>query len=42
VNTSQMDKAKVDGYLKGLSDDFGLPAVDPFARGVGPIVDALA
>lgn len=42
VNTSQMDKAKVDGYLKGLSDRFGLPAVDPFAQGVGAVVDALA
>ncbi|GAB4352836.1 MAG: DUF1611 domain-containing protein [Kiloniellaceae bacterium] len=42
VNTSQMDKAAVGGYLKGLSDQFGLPAVDPFAQGVGPVVDALA
>jgi uncharacterized NAD-dependent epimerase/dehydratase family protein len=42
VNTSQMDKAKIEGYLAGLSDKFGLPAVDPFATGVAPIVDALA
>ena len=42
VNTSQMDKTKADGYLQGLADQFGLPAVDPFAQGVGAIVDALA
>jgi uncharacterized NAD-dependent epimerase/dehydratase family protein len=42
VNTSQMEKAKVEGYLKGLEDEFGLPAVDPFATGVAPIVDRLA
>src|SRR3546814_14826984 len=42
VNTSQMDKGKVDGYLKALEDDLGLPAVDPFAVGVAPIVDRLA
>jgi uncharacterized NAD-dependent epimerase/dehydratase family protein len=41
VNTSQMDKGKVAGYLHGLEDEFGLPAVDPFATGVGPIVDRL-
>ena len=42
VNTSQMDKTKVDGYLRGLEDDFGLPAVDPFATGVAPLIDRLA
>jgi uncharacterized NAD-dependent epimerase/dehydratase family protein len=42
VNTSQMDKGKVAGYLKGLEDDFGLPAVDPFASGVAPLVERLA
>jgi uncharacterized NAD-dependent epimerase/dehydratase family protein len=41
VNTSQMDKAEVEGYLRGLEDDFGLPAVDPFASGVAPLVDRL-
>lgn len=42
VNTSQMDKGNVAGYLKGLEDDFGLPAVDPFASGVAPLVERLA
>src|SRR3546814_8764649 len=42
VNTSQMDKGKAASYLKGLEDDFGLPAVDPFAGGVAPIVERLA
>src|SRR3546814_5739598 len=42
VNTSQIDKGKAASYLKGLEDDFGLPAVDPFAGGVAPIVERLA
>ena len=41
VNTSQMDKADVAGYLASLEDQYGLPAVDPFAHGASKIVDAL-
>ncbi len=41
VNTSQMDKAEVADYLNSLEGEFGLPAVDPFATGVAPIVDRL-
>ena len=41
VNTSQMDKGEVAAYLSGLEGEFGLPAVDPFATGVAPIVDRL-
>jgi len=42
VNTSQMAKDKVQPYLAGLEKEFGLPAVDPFAQGVAPIVDKIA
>jgi len=42
VNTSQMEKGKAAGYLKSLEDEFGLPAVDPFAGGVAPLVERLA
>lgn len=42
VNTSQMEKGKAPGYLKSLEDVFGLPAVDPFAGGVAPLVERLA
>src|SRR3546814_8886812 len=38
VNTSQMDKGLAPSYLKRLPDDFGLPAVDPFASLFSPIV----
>ncbi|MGE5765588.1 MAG: N-acetyltransferase DgcN [Bacteroidota bacterium] len=42
VNTSQMEKGKAAGYLKSLEEEFDLPAVDPFAGGVAPIVERLA
>jgi uncharacterized NAD-dependent epimerase/dehydratase family protein len=42
VNTSQMARDEVQPYLAGLEKQHGLPAVDPFAMGVGPIVDRLA
>jgi uncharacterized NAD-dependent epimerase/dehydratase family protein len=42
VNTSQMERGKAPGYLKSLEDVFGLPAVDPFAGGVAPLVERLA
>ena len=41
VNTSMLDEIARAEYLGGLSAAFGLPAVDPIALGVGPIVDFL-
>jgi uncharacterized NAD-dependent epimerase/dehydratase family protein len=41
VNTSGLGAEQGDDYLKKLSDDFGLPAVDPVRTGVAGIVDAL-
>lgn len=41
INTSQMDPAEVDGYLKSLEDKYGLPAVDPYLHGTAKIVDTL-
>ncbi|MGO1118582.1 N-acetyltransferase DgcN [Rhodovibrionaceae bacterium A322] len=42
VNTSSMSEAEAADYLKGLSDQFGLPAVDPVRNGVASIVDQLS
>jgi uncharacterized NAD-dependent epimerase/dehydratase family protein len=41
VNTSMLDEIARAEYLGDLSAAFGLPAVDPIALGVGPIVDFL-
>lgn len=41
VNTSMLDDAGRVTYLAQLSADYGLPAVDPIAIGVGPLVDFL-
>ena len=41
VNTSGMAAGEAEDYLKRLSDEHGLPAVDPVKQGVGPIVDRL-
>ena len=41
VNTSQMAKDDVEAYLAGLESEFGLPAVDPFAGSVAPLVDRI-
>jgi uncharacterized NAD-dependent epimerase/dehydratase family protein len=41
VNTSRLDDAERVSYLAQLSEDSGLPAVDPIAFGVGPLVDFL-
>ena len=41
VNTSMLDEIARAEYLGDLSAAFGLPAVDPIALGVGPIVDCL-
>jgi uncharacterized NAD-dependent epimerase/dehydratase family protein len=39
VNTSTLSGPQRTEYLKKLSDDTGLPCVDPVAIGVGPLVD---
>jgi len=41
INTSKMDEAAADAYLKDLSRQFDMPAVDPFRSGVGPLIEAL-
>lgn len=42
VNTAEMaDAAEAKAYLKKLSDQYGMPAVDPVRIGVGPIVEIL-
>ena len=42
VNTSMLSELERAEYLAQLSSDYGLPAVDPIALGVGPLVDFLA
>ncbi|MGE0719311.1 MAG: DUF1611 domain-containing protein, partial [Alphaproteobacteria bacterium] len=42
VNTSALDAAAADRYLKETADRFGMPCVDPVRTGVGAIVDTLA
>jgi uncharacterized NAD-dependent epimerase/dehydratase family protein len=41
ANTSKLSEPERTEYLAQLSADYGLPAVDPIALGVGPIVDFL-
>ncbi len=41
VNTSSLDAAARASHLRDLSEQTGLPCVDPVATGVGPIVDYL-
>ena len=41
VNTSMLSELERAEYLRQLSSDYGLPAVDPIALGVGPLVDFL-
>ncbi len=41
INTSSLDQAARDALLNELSDQTGLPCVDPVATGVAPIVDYL-
>ena len=41
VNTSAMQSGDRESYLRELSDQTGLPCVDPVATGVAPIVDYL-
>lgn len=42
VNTSALDEAAAHDLLAKMSDQFGLPAVDPVRTGVASIVDRLA
>jgi uncharacterized NAD-dependent epimerase/dehydratase family protein len=41
VNTSMLSELERAEYLAQLSSGYGLPAVDPIALGVGPLVDFL-
>jgi uncharacterized NAD-dependent epimerase/dehydratase family protein len=41
INSSALDAAAADAYLKEISAKFALPAVDPLRSGVGPLVDQL-
>jgi len=41
VNTKHLSDTERADYLKGVADELGLPAVDPVATGVGPLVDNL-
>lgn len=41
VNTSMLNDADADAYLKKLEDETGLPAVDAFRHGAARLVDAL-
>lgn len=42
VNTASLPADERTAYLKALSEELGLPCVDPIATGTGPIVDALS
>jgi len=39
INTSSLPAEDREAYLAKISDEIGLPCVDPVATGVGPIVD---
>ncbi len=41
INTKDLPAGEVEGYLKGVEDELGLPAVDPVATGVAKLVDNL-
>lgn len=41
VNTSGLPAGEREGYLQSLSDELGLPCVDPLVEGTGAIVDGL-
>jgi uncharacterized NAD-dependent epimerase/dehydratase family protein len=41
ANTSRLSEPERSKYLAQLSSEYGLPAVDPIALGVGSIVDFL-
>ncbi|MCP3974157.1 MAG: DUF1611 domain-containing protein [bacterium] len=41
VNTSSLDRARGEAYLRELEDRMEMPCVDPLADGVGRIIDQL-
>lgn len=41
ANTSRLGETEREKYLRGLSEEHGVPAVDSIATGVHPIVDVL-
>ncbi|WP_119460394.1 N-acetyltransferase DgcN [Rhodospirillaceae bacterium SYSU D60014] len=41
INTASLDDRAAGEYLASVEDRFGMPAVDPFRNGAGPIVDAI-
>jgi uncharacterized NAD-dependent epimerase/dehydratase family protein len=42
INSSALDAAAAERYLRDTEQEFGVPAVDPMRTGVGKLVDALA
>ncbi|ETX14150.1 hypothetical protein OCH239_04690 [Roseivivax halodurans JCM 10272] len=41
VNTAALDDSEAEAYLRQVEDRMGLPAVDPYRHGTGPLVEAL-
>jgi uncharacterized NAD-dependent epimerase/dehydratase family protein len=41
INTAGLTEAAARDCLRGVEDALGMPAVDPFRTGVGPLVDRL-
>ena len=41
INTADLDERAAGEYLASIEDRFGMPAVDPFRSGAGPIIDAI-
>jgi uncharacterized NAD-dependent epimerase/dehydratase family protein len=42
INTARLDEQAANACLRAMEDRLGMPAVDPFRTGVGPIIDLLA
>jgi uncharacterized NAD-dependent epimerase/dehydratase family protein len=42
INTAALTEPAARDYLRRVEDKLGMPAVDPFRTGVGPLVDRLA
>ncbi len=42
VNTANLGEGECHAYLARVEAELGLPAVDPIATGVAPIVERLA
>ena len=41
INTAKLDAAAREDLFRRTAAELGLPVVDPFVTGVGPIVDRL-